>query len=82
MNHQKKTILIKLAYWLGITADALWAIALFSPQIFSLLTGRTDFEYNSEIKQVMYIGGVLMTGWTILLFWAVKKPVERRKRLL
>jgi hypothetical protein len=26
----------------------------------------------------MGIGGSLMTGWTILLIWAVRKPIERR----
>jgi hypothetical protein len=26
----------------------------------------------------MGIGGTLMTGWTFLLLWAVKDPIERR----
>lgn len=26
----------------------------------------------------MSIGGILMLGWTILLIWAVQKPIERR----
>ena len=26
----------------------------------------------------MGIGGSLMTGWTFLLLWAVRKPIERR----
>ena len=26
----------------------------------------------------MAIGGVLMAGWTVLLVWAVRRPIERR----
>ena len=26
----------------------------------------------------MAIGGILMAGWTILLWWAVRDPIERR----
>ena len=43
-----KLWLIKLPYWLGIAADALWAIALFFPVVFGVmltsysLAGETD----------------------------------------
>jgi len=30
----------------------------------------------------MGIGGSLMTGWTFLLLWAVRKPIERRVVIL
>lgn len=26
----------------------------------------------------MAMGGVLMAGWTVLLLWAVRRPIERR----
>jgi hypothetical protein len=26
----------------------------------------------------MAVGGILMTGWTFLLIWAIRKPIERR----
>jgi hypothetical protein len=75
---QKKLIWIKLAYWLGIGADALWAVALLFPQVFGLITGNPDFIPDFQLRQVMGIGGTLMTGWTFLLIWAVRKPIERR----
>jgi hypothetical protein len=78
MNEQKKMFLIKLAYWLGIVADGLWAVGLFSPRMFSILTGRPDFDPDLQIRLIMGIGGSLMTGWTFLLAWAVRKPIERR----
>ena len=71
-------IFIKLPYWLGVIVDALWAVALFYPPVFGLLIGNPDFDPNTQVRLIMSIGGVLMTGWTILLFWAIQNPIERR----
>jgi hypothetical protein len=73
-----KMSLIKLAYFLGIAVDALWAVALFVPPLFGILLGNPDFNPETEVRTIMAIGGTLMTGWTFLLVWAVKEPVERR----
>jgi len=72
------TTAIIVPYWLGIAADALWAIALFVPRIFGTLTGVSDFNPDQDHRLAMAIGGILMTGWTVLLLWAVREPVERR----
>jgi hypothetical protein len=74
----KKMFLIKSAYWLGIAADALWAVALFIPSVFGILTGNPDFNPDIPTRLIMGIGGSLLTGWTILLLWALRKPIERR----
>ena len=73
-----KLWLIRLPYWLGIAADALWAIALFIPEVFGTLTGVAGFSPDWQMRSVMAIGGILMAGWTALLIWAVQRPVERR----
>ena len=65
-------------YWLGIIADAVWAVALFTPSLFGVLAGIPDFSPNEDFRLTMAIGGILMTGWTILLLWAVREPIERR----
>lgn len=72
------TFWIEPGYWLGIIADALWAVILFSPALFGVFTGQPDFSPNIEVRLIMAIGGVLMAGWTILLFWAKKEPENRR----
>jgi hypothetical protein len=83
MDTQKReTFLIKVAYWLGIGADALWAVGLLVPQVFGILTGDPDFDPDSQVRAIMGIGASLMTGWTLLLLWAVRKPIERRVVIL
>ena len=77
-----KMFIIKLAYWLGIAADTLWAVALLVPSIFAVLTNNPDFNPDLDFKLIMGIGGTLMTGWTFLLIWAVQKPIERRVVIL
>lgn len=79
MSGQKsKMFLIKYPYWLGIVADALWAVGLFFPKVYGALTGAYDFNPDLQLRLVMCMAGTLMTGWTFLLLWAVRKPVERR----
>ena len=83
MNEQKKRLfVIKIAYWLGIGADALWAVGLLVPQVFGILTGNPDFHPDVQTRLIMGIGASLMTGWTCLLVWAVRKPIERRGVIL
>ena len=78
MHEQSRMFLIKIAYWMGIGADALWALGLLSPQVFGILTGRPDFNPDLQIRLIMGIGGSLMISWTFLLLWAVRQPIKRR----
>jgi hypothetical protein len=82
MEIRQKMFLIRLPYWLGIVADALWAVALFSPTVFGLLLGRPDFQPETEVRLIMAIGGTLMAGWTCLLAWALQDPIGRRAVIL
>ena len=77
-----KMFWIKFPYYLGIAADALWAIALLLPSIFGLMLGSTNFNPDSQTRLIMGIGGSLMTGWTFLLVWGVIKSIERRMVIL
>ena len=78
MNRDKRMFLIRAAYWLGIGADALWSIGLLSPRVFGVLSGNPSFAPDWDFRAVMAIGGVLMMGWTVLLLWGVRRPIERR----
>jgi hypothetical protein len=79
MKTQKlTTFLIKFPYIVGIGADALWAVGLFFPAVYRILVGAPGFSPDFQVSQIMRIGGILMTGWTILLLWALKNPIDRR----
>ena len=82
MNKKNQMFLIKLSCWVGIGADALWAVGLLVPQVFGVLTGNPDFNPDLQMRQIMGVGGSIMTGWTFLLLWAVKQPIERRAVML
>ena len=76
--NKKTSFLIRFPYWLGIVADAVWAIALLFPSLYGILIGNSDFNPDLQYRLTMSVGGILMTGWTLLLLWGVQKPVERR----
>lgn len=81
-KQNKKLFLIKIAYWLGIGADAFWALVLLFPKLFGILTGIPDYNPDLQTRLIMGIGGILMLGWTFLLLWGVRKPIERRVVIL
>ncbi len=78
MNGTQRLRWIKIPYWLGIAADALWAIGLLFPRVYGSLLGNPDFSPDLQVRAIMGIGASLMTGWTLLLLWAVREPIERR----
>jgi hypothetical protein len=81
-KQNKKLFLIKIAYWMGIGADTFWALVLLYPKLFGVLTGIVNYNPDLQTRLIMGIGGTLMTGWTFLLLWAVRKPIERRVVIL
>ena len=82
MKAGTKILTMRAACWLGAIADALWTLALVSPSLFGLLTGRPGFAPDLPYRLTMGIGASLMAGWTLLLIWASGNPVERRGVLL
>ena len=67
---------LKIAFLLGIITDALALIPMLYPPMAKLMWGFDQF--NSNYFFAMGYGASLMTGWTLLLIWAYKKPVERK----
>ena len=74
--------LLKVSYWIGIIADALATILLFSPKIVNMVLQPQPFEISEIYLYVSRVAGALMLGWTVLLIWGVKKPVERADILM
>jgi hypothetical protein len=74
--------LLLACYWIGIVADAGAAVLLFSPDAANLVLQPQPFELSGVYLYVARVAGGLMLGWTVLLFWAQLKPIERADVLL
>lgn len=74
--------LLVTCYCIGIVADALATVLLFSPKIANVVLQPQPFEITEMFLYVSRIAGALMFGWTVLLVWGVRKPVERADILI
>lgn len=63
---------LRTSYWLGAIGDGVLAIRMLMPDAM----GEADFRY------AMGTSAALMFGWTCLLIWADRRPVERKGILL
>ncbi len=82
MTEQRKIRFMKITCWIGIAADALWAIAFIFPSLYGALAGIPNFDPGIQLRISLGIAASLMSGWTFLLLWAVQKPVERKAVML
>ncbi len=74
--------LLITSYWIGIIADAAATLLLFSPTVANLALRPQPFEISAVYLYVTRVAGALMLGWTVLLFWAQLRPIERADILL
>lgn len=63
---------LKASFLAGIVVDGIVGVLMLIPT----RMGETEFRYP------MGIGASLMFGWTVLLAWGYRKPVERKGLLL
>jgi hypothetical protein len=67
---------LRISYWAGAIVDAYAAFRLMFPEMFP--GSSADVSYNLGMKW----GIALMLGWTFLLIWADRKPLQRKDILL
>ncbi|UCH28148.1 MAG: CoA-binding protein [Myxococcales bacterium] len=69
---------LRVSYWAGAIADGSAAVVMLVPEMGAAVYGMEDFEPGPEYRYAMRLGASLMLGWTVLLLWADRKPLERR----
>jgi len=74
--------LLLASYWVGIIADAMATVMLYSPTVVKLTLQPAHLETTPIFLYVSRIAGALMLGWTLLLYWAKRRPIERADILL
>ena len=77
----KKILWLRISYWVGAIVDGLAALQMLFPKLYTL-TSDTGFTPSAEFGYAMRSGAPLMVGWTVLLIWADRRPVERKGVLL
>ena len=73
---------LRVSYWAGAILDLLAAASMLSPTLFAATNRLSDFHPTIEYRYAMGMGASLMLGWTVLLLWADRKPLERKGVLL
>lgn len=73
---------LRISYWAGAILDAAAALSMLSPDLFATVNGLPNFHPGIEYRFAMGMGASLMLGWTVLLLWADRKPLERKGVLL
>ncbi len=69
---KSKIILLRISYWVGALADGLATFRMLNPKL----------AFGVEYRYALGLGAALMLGWTFLLIWADRKPLERKGVLL
>lgn len=71
-------LLLRISYWAGAVLDILAALVMLFPSLFIAINQPAIFQANAAYRYAMGMGAPLMIGWTVLLLWADRKPVERK----
>jgi len=73
----KATTWLRVSYWMGAVADGVMVVAMLYPPLLRSLLGVSGAEVDVETRCALAMGSSLMAGWTVLLLWADRKPLER-----
>ena len=79
---ENKILLLRISYWAGAILDVIAFLIMVFPPLFALNNGLTNFKPGTDYRYAMGMGAPLMLGWTVLLLWADRKPMERKSVLL
>jgi len=75
-EHETSRILwLRRAFLAGAVTDALALVPMLIPAMARLLWGFEDLD--GAYRFAMGYGASLMLGWTLLLIWAYRRPLER-----
>ena len=79
---RSSVVLLRMCCWIGAAVDGLMIVPMLVPSIGGRMLGIDGFEPGVDYRYAMMVGASLMAGWTALLVWASRRPVERKGILL
>ena len=69
---------LRICYWAGAITDFFAAFAMMFSGVGASVYGLHGFHPGADYRYAMGMGAALMLGWTAILIWADRKPVERK----
>lgn len=69
---------LRICFWAGAITDAGAAAQMLSTRVFSLAYRVPDFSPGADYRFAIGMGASLMIGWTVLLLWADRAPLQRK----
>lgn len=78
----RKLIFIRFTYWYGAILDFLVFLDMMISIIFEFSFTIQNVSSDVSYKYQTGTGAFLMLGWTFVLIWADRKPIERKDILL
>ena len=72
----RETRVLRAAFLAGAVTDAVALLPMLLPSFATLLWGLRDVSDSYQLA--MGCAASLMLGWTLLLVWASRRPLERR----
>ncbi len=78
----RRVLWLRACYWFGAIVDGAMVVPMLAPSIAGPLFGIENFSPGVDYRYAMMIGASLMLGWTALLIWADRRPIERKAVLL
>ncbi len=69
---------LKTMFWIGAVLDGIATVFLIWPEPYAALMGNPSLAGGPALAYVGQMGAALMLGWTALLIWAAREPLERR----
>jgi hypothetical protein len=69
---------LRISYWIGALVDFVAGWIMLIPSLFAFMNEPEVFQPANEYRYAMGMGVPLMFGWTVLLLWADRKPLERK----
>ena len=73
-----RVLWLRISYWTGAIIDALACIPLFNSSVWAAINHMPNFHASWEFRYAQAFACAFMAGWTILLLWADRNPIERR----
>ena len=69
---------LRVSYWVGAVVDFVAGLMMLVPSLFKFMNQPVDFHPMADFRYAMGMGAPLMFGWTVLLLWGDRKPLERK----